>query len=183
MKCIWIISLLVLNVALIDACGPAGAQLMQGRMMDPVPSGEQVNDQQLEPLAVSEFLAQFCTVLWHSLCTILRGKTPMELFQENDADNNGCVDFDEALDWITSRRNSVNPLEMVAEAGFAAVHNLPMDDLFAKTMEKLGKQKIYDGQPANFPVIMKAIWVKIVGKEDGCYTFDQSKQWAISNAL
>jgi len=147
-----------------------------------LPSGEEVNDQQLEPLAVSEFLAQFCTVLWHSLCTILRGKTPMELFQENDADNNGCVDFDEALNWITSQRNSVNPLELVAEAGFAASW-LPMDVLFAKTMEKMAKQKIYDGQPANFEPIMKAIWVKIVGKEDGCYTFDQSKQWAISNGL
>jgi len=161
MKCIWILPLFVLNVALIDACGPAGAQLMQGRMMDPVPSGEVVNDEQLELLAVAEFVA-----------TILSGKTPMELFKENDADNNGCVDFDETLNWITSHRNSVDPLEMAAEAGFALYNDIPMDVFFAKTMEKMAKQKIYDGQS------MKAIFAEIVGKEDGCYTFDQSKQWA-----
>jgi len=171
MKCIWILSLLVLNLSLIDACQGGVLDPSTWRMIDPVPSGEVVDVAQMELLAVSEFVA-----------TILSGKTPMELFKENDADNNGCVDFDEALNWITSQRNSVNPLELVADAGFAA-SLLPMDVLFAKTMEKLGKQKNYDGQPANFQVIMKAIWAKIVGKEDGCYTFDQSKQWAISNGL
>jgi len=161
MKCIWILSLLVLNLSLIDACQGGVLDPSTWRMIDPVPSGEVVNVPQLELLAVSEFVA-----------TILSGKTPMELFKENDADNNGCVDFDETLNWITSHRNSVDPLEMAAEAGFALYNDIPMDVFFAKTMEKMVKQKIDDGQG------MKAIFAQIVGKEDGCYTVDQAKQWA-----
>jgi len=119
-----------------------------------LPTGQEVNDQRFEQLGVVEMMAN-----------ILSGKTPMEQFKENDADNNGCVDFNEILNWISSHKNSLN-------SNAEEVPKMPMDPMFAKTMEKIEKQGVFGGEG------MKAMFVEIAGKEDGCMTFDQLKQWA-----
>jgi len=87
----------------------------------------------------------------------------------------GCVDFNEILNWIALHKTS----ELAALANSDELKDVekdpplvPMDPMFAKTMEKIVKQGVFGGED------MKAMFVEIVGKEDGCMTFDQLKQWA-----
>jgi len=138
-----------------------------------LPEGQEVLEQQLDQLSVAQVDSIFVD-------EILSGITPMELFKEIDVDNNGCVDFHEILIWISSHIsnnhiNYVNPIAMVAKQ-YQLATNVgfwkQMYPMFAKAMEKMIKQGLFDGHG------MKAIFVKIVGQEDGCFTFDQWRQWA-----
>jgi len=125
-----------------------------------LPTGQEVNDQGFEKLGVVEMIADF-----------LSGKTPMEHFKDNDVDNNGCVDFNEILNWISSHKNS-NANAIAASLVEAEVPTVPMDPIYEKTMKKIVKQGVSGGED------MKAIFVEVAGKEDGCLTFEQWKQWA-----
>ena len=79
----------------------------------------------------------------------LLGNTPMEHFKENDADNNGCVDFNEILNWISLHKNSnVNAIatNYQPKAVEEEVAKIPMDPMFAKTMKKIEKQGVFGGK-------------------------------------
>merc|ERR1711874_841304 len=99
------------------------------------------------------------------MANILSGKTPMEHFKDNDVDNN------EILNWISSHKNS-NANAIAASLVEAEVPTVPMDPIYEKTMKKIVKQGVSGGED------MKAIFVEVAGKEDGCLTFEQWKQWA-----
>ena len=69
----------------------------------------------------------------------------MEHFKDNDVDNNGCVDFNEILNWISLHKNS-NANAIATSLVEEEVPTIPMDPIYEKTMKKIVKQGVFGGK-------------------------------------